>query len=717
MKVRYSFKIYSFFHSRSLQGLDNIVADGAAGFQTMERIVDDLKEKGSPREWCIRAQQTLQERKRYLKTDYQVHCTEDSSPCKDHCQKFALSDPVERDFKEECDHGHHLRCYRCEDLKDVLDDIKQQILESSASMYSKEYQEDLLYDFEQARTDIFQWKSHILRSVNQDKTKQDVIRNLSDRSALVVMDWAMKFLQMKYREKQSDWFAKRGISWHVSTVILKQDASSDVEVQTYAHLFDYCQQDWFAVCSIFENLLKNILTSKPLINSVFLRSDEAGCYHNNALIASLKDVGLRLGVKVKRYDYSEPAYGKDVCDRILCPMKSSIRCYCDEGHDINCAANMRTALLERPVRGVSASVCVIDDKKNNLKVNKIDGFSKLHNFTYDDKGLRVWRAYDIEPGKCISFDDVVVEQQEATGLIVQENGNFFTMRNARHLHVSTPEINDAEEPTEEGQLFECPEPGCQKVFKSFCEIEMHAEIGNHGNRPISESIYDRMRREWAKRFSTIDPVQADGSTSGSGICSSEETTDTPPSDLSQGWALSKPRVSTRFSPKVKTYLNAKFELGERTGLKADPNQVSADMRNARDEENNRRFSREEWLTQNQIKSYFSRLASAKRKGQQTEDLDDQAELEDIFGEQEENSRQLLINSIIEKIGLRHPICYDVYDLCEYCKSSKLSKFNVVMLKAILKNFDISFKSKDRKKDLVEHLAAFVQKCPCFDGPE
>ena len=79
----------------------------------------------------------------------------------------------------------------CEDLKDVVNDKKQQILETSASMYSKEYQEDLLYDFEQARTDVFQWKSHILRSVNQDKAEQDVIRNLNDRSALVVMDWAM----------------------------------------------------------------------------------------------------------------------------------------------------------------------------------------------------------------------------------------------------------------------------------------------------------------------------------------------------------------------------------------------------------------------------------------------------------------------------------------------------------------------------------------------
>ena len=127
-------------------------------------------------------------------------------------------------------------------------------------------------------------------------------------------------------------------------------------------------------------------------------------------------------------------------------------------------------------------------EKEQSQVNKIDGFSKFHNFTYDDKGLRVWRAYGIGPGKLIPFDDVVAEQQEATGLIVQENGDFFTMRNAHRLHVSTPEINDTEEPNEEGQLFECSEPGCQKVFKSFFELEVHAEIGNHGNRPMSESF-------------------------------------------------------------------------------------------------------------------------------------------------------------------------------------------------------------------------------------
>ena len=72
-----------------------------------------------------------------------------------------------------------------------------------------------------------------------------------------------------------------------------------------------------------------------------------------------------------------------------------------------------------------------------------------------------------------------------------------------------------------------------------------------------------MRREWTERFSTVDPVQVDGSTSGRGIHSSEETADTPPSDLSQGRALSKLRVATSFTPKAKVYLDTKFKLGEK----------------------------------------------------------------------------------------------------------------------------------------------------------
>ena len=134
----------------------------------------------------------------------------------------------------------------------------------------------------------------------------------------------------------------------------------------------------FAVCSIIESTLRVIKTQKPHITQVYLRSDEAGF---NSLIAAAKDLGQRVGtIAVCCYDYSEQGRdGKDVCDRILCPMKTRIRRYCNEGHDILTAADMRRVLSERPVKGTSTCVFEVDEAKKTLDVNKIDSFSKLHN--------------------------------------------------------------------------------------------------------------------------------------------------------------------------------------------------------------------------------------------------------------------------------------------------------------------------------------------------
>lgn len=48
-------------------------------------------------------------------------------------------------------------------------------------------------------------KSHIMRTVNQDKFRLDTIKKkLADDQCLQIMDWAIKFLPLKYREKQID---------------------------------------------------------------------------------------------------------------------------------------------------------------------------------------------------------------------------------------------------------------------------------------------------------------------------------------------------------------------------------------------------------------------------------------------------------------------------------------------------------------------------------
>ena len=148
---------------------------------------------------------------------------------------------------------------------------------------------------------VLEWKAHILRAQNQDQAKQDALRSLDNNTVLVIMDWAMKFIQKKYREKQSEWYGKRGLNWHVSCIISTSDTERDLEVASYVHLFDSCAQDWLAVLSIVSHLLKTAKATKPQITKAHLRSDGAGCYHNNNLIAAVSEIGKHIGIQILRY--------------------------------------------------------------------------------------------------------------------------------------------------------------------------------------------------------------------------------------------------------------------------------------------------------------------------------------------------------------------------------------------------------------------------------
>ena len=76
--------------------------------------------------------------------------------------------------------------------------------------------------------------------------------------------------------------------------------------------------------------------------------------------------------------------------------------------------------------------------------------------------------------------------------------------------------------------------------------------------------------------------------------------------LSQGWVIRQTKKAARFNENQRSYLDEKFLIGQSTGIKADPSQFARDLRNARTERGKRRFSIDEFLTPQQIKSYFSR---------------------------------------------------------------------------------------------------------------
>ena len=75
---------------------------------------------------------------------------------------------------------------------------------------------------------IERWKAHILRAVHQDVAKDDILNNMTPEQALLIMDWAMKFLPLKYRETQGEWFGNKGLSCHVKAVITKPKKEFEV---------------------------------------------------------------------------------------------------------------------------------------------------------------------------------------------------------------------------------------------------------------------------------------------------------------------------------------------------------------------------------------------------------------------------------------------------------------------------------------------------------
>ncbi|PFX15422.1 hypothetical protein AWC38_SpisGene20354 [Stylophora pistillata] len=102
-----------------------------------------------------------------------------------------------------------------------------------------------------------------------------------------------------------------------------------------------------------------------------------------------RDAGKRIGITVMRYDFSEPQYGRDVFDRILCPIKSTIQRYCNKGHDVVSAKDMRAVLSERPVRGCNVLFKKFSELESHLDVGSHCQILRNSDTVYD-KLRRDW---------------------------------------------------------------------------------------------------------------------------------------------------------------------------------------------------------------------------------------------------------------------------------------------------------------------------------------
>ncbi|XP_062579728.1 uncharacterized protein LOC134241721 [Saccostrea cucullata] len=542
-----------------------------------------------------------------------------------------------------------------------MDDLEQLIIDGKYP--SAEIKTEFMHDFMNCRGKVIQWKQHILRTVNQKNAKHYVLQNLDSTSVLIVLDWAMKFLPWYDRERQTDYYGKKGINWHISVVLMRSD-NDQYFSECYAHLFNSFPQGWYTVASIIEHLFSEIKSRHPTITSAYLRSDNAGCYHCGPLVASIPGISERTGIRVCRIDFSEAQSGKDICDRTA-PLKFHAKHYGNEGHNIANAVELKEALESYGgVQNTRVYVAEVDFSYQKLRKCSIPVINHLTNFMFQPDGLTAWQAYNVGVGrKMTNFELKQLSNgvQGETALKILEDAKLqmgsVRGRQSKVVKVKKPRmtIEESREDhemevdrcsgtvesagrNEECSTYVCCE--CGASFSSLADFNMHHDIGDH-----NITSEDKVKLLWSHKCSSIkETLISMTSVGGSDTVSSK-------SEGKMGWALKKQRQCRRFSPAVKDFLFNLYTEGERTGQKYSPTDASKLIRCARDQNGVRTFHTDDWLSTQQIQGLFSRFTQKSLLLKTTEEVDIDLEeiLKDIADREKQEKESAMIDRLCETV--------------------------------------------------------------------
>ena len=142
------------------------------------------------------------------------------------------------------------------------------------------------------------------------------------------------------------------------------------------------------------------------------------------------------------------------------------------------------------------------------------------------------------------------------------------------------------------------------------------------------------------------------------------------------------------------------------------------MRKARNTDGTQMFSRAEWLSKVQVQAFFSwisakRKQSSSKESSRYDDEVDNSDAEEYASEIDDRLFEANSEAVVAAIAVKHPLMYDVHNLCEMAYEKKISSFKVKMLREICKHFEISFNTRDTKSALVQKLSELVRDCSCM----
>ena len=209
----------------------------------------------------------------------------------------------------------------------------------------------------------------------------------------------------------------------------------------------------------------------------------------------------------------------------------------------------------------------------------------------------MWKARNIGSGKLVAWDNLdkdgkLLPYEQKITKSGSQGSNACVEQDNSCTTAETPAPTQPESSFEyfgvedsDSGVISCPEPVCIKQYITVGKLEKHVASEKHTFQDVSEPLGDRIMKKWAEQFEQV-PTSGNLSSQLESKLSSIHLTDnlsvSSYKALQKGWALKIPKRGPRFPDKVRNYLQEKFDIGNTTGHKSDPVQVSVDMRCARD---------------------------------------------------------------------------------------------------------------------------------------
>ena len=150
-----------------------------------------------------------------------------------------------------------------------------------------------------------------------------------------------------------------------------------------------CSQDSSVVITIMEHILCTLKTENPELTTAFFWSDNTGCYHTSTMLAVCRSMGAATGITLSGVNFSDLQGGEDPSDHKAATIKVHVRRFINEGHDVQTAEDLETAMLSAGgLTGIR--VALVDSLGIKENPIKWDGISLMNNLQYTGTTIRVW---------------------------------------------------------------------------------------------------------------------------------------------------------------------------------------------------------------------------------------------------------------------------------------------------------------------------------------